>query len=99
MSQVNDTPQDGQTETPETKPMSSTPIPTSLPPATKPVVAPAPLPGAAPTPQQLSEVQKNFAWRKTLKRQDALDRLLTQNAPVDDWEKMEEEIIQAAIGS
>ena len=30
------------------------------------------------------------------RRQDALNRMLALNAPVDDWEEMEDEIIQAA---
>ncbi|MBI3957830.1 MAG: hypothetical protein HY328_03395 [Chloroflexi bacterium] len=31
------------------------------------------------------------------RRQEALNRMLTLNAPVGDWEEMEDEIIQAAI--
>jgi len=30
------------------------------------------------------------------RRQEALDQMLTLNAPVSDWEEMEDEIIQAA---
>lgn len=60
MSQVTTaTPDDNNNEPSETKPMSSTPAPTSLPPVAGSAPAPAPVPGAAPTPQQLSEVQKN----------------------------------------
>ncbi|MCL4836289.1 MAG: hypothetical protein KJZ86_27865 [Caldilineaceae bacterium] len=32
------------------------------------------------------------------RRQQALNRLAALNGPVSDWEEMEEEIIQAAIG-